>query len=97
VAGRAAQISAHMGGPPSRGIKKYQAQGPNGLGVRASTGSSPDQVPSYLGIEKADIAAKHAWTHGRIDLPSKRDGAGLRSRASVARGVAREDDQPDPR
>jgi hypothetical protein len=69
VAGRAAQISALMGGPPSRGMENYKPKVRTGWRVRASTGSSPDQVLSYLGIEKAD-SANYPWPHRRIDLPS---------------------------
>jgi hypothetical protein len=52
-----------MGGPPSRGMEKYQAEAPNGLACSGSTGSSPDQMPPYLGIEKADMPQT---THGRM-------------------------------
>jgi hypothetical protein len=63
VAGRAAQIAVPMGGPPSRGMEKYKPKARTGWRVRASTGSSPNQLLSYLGIEKADMPQT---THGRM-------------------------------
>ena len=59
VAGRAAQISAHVGGPPSRGIEKYKPKVRTGWRVRASTRSSPDQMLSYLGI--AEMPTLDVW------------------------------------
>jgi hypothetical protein len=86
-----------MGGPPSKGMEIYKPKVRTGWRVRASTGSSLEQMLSYLGIEKADMPQT---THGRmggLTFPQSGMGRGFGPALRWRRASRAKTNQPDPR